>query len=175
MKSSQLKNVKYVSRRSVLIGAAGILLSVFAGCGGDATNSPPGDNQQAPRPNVMDAGVVFGGASGAQFVPFSARGGVPPIPANSDIAIRAMIANDTFGQPIQRVWMTLPDAPEFMQDLTFQPSQTPGQASYTYTTGTIRLPFDSGARRIVIHALDSGNDEGTKEFTVQIDPGGGAE
>jgi hypothetical protein len=120
----------------------------------------------------MDAGVVFGGASGATFVPFSARNGVPPIPANSDIAVRALIANDTFGEPIRRVWLTLPGAPEGEQALTFQPAGAPDQAPYTYTTGTIRLPFESGTHTIVLHALDSGNDEGTKTFTVQIAGGG---
>ena len=120
----------------------------------------------------MDAGIVFGGASGTTFVPFSAPNGVPPLPAHSDLAVRALIANDTFGQPIQRVWMTLPEAPEFMQTLSFQPSAAPEQATYTYTTGTIRLPFASGTHRIVLHAIDSGNDEGTAEYTVQISPVG---
>jgi hypothetical protein len=145
--------------------AAAVLL---AGCGGGTTNDPPGDEQQSPKPNVMDAGVVFGGASGTTFVPFSSRTGVPPVAENADVAVRALIANDTLGQPIQRVWMTLPDAPDFTQTLSFQPSGAPDQASYTYTTGTVRLPLAAGPHKIVLHALDSGNDEGTGEFTVQV-------
>lgn len=163
------------ARRSVLGGMAGLLLALLAGCGGDVTHDPPGDNQQVAAPSVMDAGIVFGGASGAQFVPFSAKGGVPPIPANSDLAIRALIANDTFGQPIQRVWMTLPEAPEFMQTLSFQPGSSPDQAPYTYTTGTIQLPFTSGSHKVILHAVDSGNDEGTSEYTVTITPTANAE
>jgi hypothetical protein len=142
---------------------------LVAGCGGGgSTNNPPGGDKQAPKPNVMDAGVVFGGASGTTFVPFSSRTGVPALTENADVAMRAMIANDTFGEPIQRVWLTLPDAPDFNQPLTFQPSASADQASYTYTTGTIQLPLAVGSHQIVVHAVDSGNDEGTGTFTVQV-------
>ena len=119
--------------------------ALLAGCGGgDGGGSQVPDEQQSRTPNVMDAGIVVGAAGTPAFTSFSAKGGVPPVPEGEEIVLRALIANDTFGQPIRNVWMTLPDVPAYQQPLTFAPSQDPEQFPYTYTTGPVRLPLAPG-------------------------------
>jgi hypothetical protein len=125
--------------------------------------------RQTTAPAVLDAGVEVTGAAGPAFTPFSSRTGVPPVVADSTVTIRAMLANDTFGQPISKVWMTIPDVPDFTWPFKFEAVTVPPEAlTYTYSSGPLALPLAPGSHKIVVHAQDSGNDVGQTEFTVQI-------
>jgi hypothetical protein len=120
-------------------------------------------------PAVLDAGVEVQGANGPTFTPFSSRTGVPPIPADSPVTIRAMLANDTFGEPITKAWMTLPDAPDFTWPFKFEAVTQPASAlTYTYSSGPLSLPLEPGSHKVIVYAQDSGNDIGQTQFTVQI-------
>jgi hypothetical protein len=142
----------------------------LAGCGGGGTSLPPVDpGRQSKTPAVLDAGIQVEGASGPTFTPFSSRTGVPPVAANSPVMLRASITNDTFGEPITKVWMTLPDAPDFTWPFQFDAATQPAEAiPYTYSSGSLALPLGPGAHQVIIYAQDSGNDIGQTTFTVQV-------